>query len=246
MNIFFWIFLSTFLISLISFSGALVLFLREKLLETTLLCLVAFSAGALMGTAFLHLLPEAVEETGGSLTVFLYLIIGFTLFFILEQFIGWHHHDQRHQRAKSFSYLILVSDALHNFIDGLIIAASFVIAVPVGIATAVAVALHEIPQEIGDFGILVYGGIEKIKALFLNFFTAITVVFGGLVGFLLAGKIGQSIVFLLPFAAGSFVYIASSDLIPEIKHRGGSKMSIIHFLFFATGLVLMLVLKLYE
>ncbi len=244
-----YIILSTFLISLIAFIGALTLFLKEKLLDKILLILVAFSAGALIGGAFLHLIPETIVkvgvEEGQLLKVFLYLLLGFCTFFILEQFIRWHHHHAtRHPEIMPFSYLILVSDAVHNFIDGLIIAASFVIALPVGIITALAVALHEIPQEIGNFGVLVYGGFKKSRALFLNFLSAITVILGGIVGFFLSEKIGDSIIFLLPFAAGNFIYIASSDLIPEIKHKESFKKSAIYFFVFLLGIILMLLIKL--
>ncbi len=242
------ILISTVLISFIAFVGALCLFLKEKLLNKILLFLVSFSAGALLGGAFLHLLPEAISKVGAEenslLKIFLYLLFGFCIFFILEQFIRWHHHHaMKHPKIMPFSYLILVSDAIHNFIDGLVIAASFVIALPVGVVTALAVALHEIPQEIGDYGILVYGGFKRVKALFLNFLSAITVILGGVAGFLLAEKIGKSIVFLLPFAAGNFIYIASSDLIPEIKHKENFQRSILHFFVFLFGILLMLLIK---
>ena len=248
MSVLFHILISTFLISVISFIGVFTLFLKEKLLDRILLILVAFSAGALIGGAFLHLIPEAIEKVGlegnSLLKIFLYLIFGFCIFFILEQFIRWHHHHAtRHPEIAPFSYLILISDAVHNFIDGLIIAASFVVAFPVGVVTVLAVAFHEIPQEIGDYGVLVYGGFKRIKALFLNFLSAISVIFGGIIGFLLSEKIGQSIIFLLPFAAGNFIYIAASDLIPEIKHKESFKRSIGYFFVFLLGIVLMLLLK---
>jgi zinc and cadmium transporter len=247
MSILFLILLSTFLISLIAFIGALALFLKEEWLDRMLLVLVAFSAGSLIGGAFLHLLPEAIEKAGEEnvLKIFLFLILGFVTFFVLENFIRWHHHHTKdHPAIMPFSYLILVSDGVHNFIDGLIIAASFVVAPPLGVVTALVVALHEIPQEIGDFGILVYGGFKKVKALFLNFLSAIIVVFGGIAGFLLSEKIGESIIFLLPFAAGNFIYIAASDLIPEIKHKVSSKKSLVHFVIFLLGIFLMFLLKL--
>lgn len=249
MSVLFYILASTFLISLIAFVGVITLFLKEKFLNKLLLVLVSFSAGALIGGAFLHLIPEAISEVGieeGSLlNIFLYLLLGFCTFFILEQFIRWHsHHDARRPEIMPFSYLILISDALHNFIDGLIIAASFVVAFPVGIVTALAVALHEIPQEIGDYGVLVYGGFGRIKALFLNFLSAVVAILGGVVGFLLSERIGQSIIFLLPFAAGNFIYIASSDLIPEIKHKTSFKKSLLHFFIFLLGIGVMLLTKL--
>lgn len=241
------ILISTLLISFTAFLGALALFLKEKILDKILLVFVAFSAGALIGGAFLHLLPEAVSNAGENsfFKIFLFALIGFCTFFILEQFIQWHHcHTSTHPEIKAFSYLILVSDGIHNFIDGLIIAGSFIVGFPVGIVTALVIALHEIPQEIGDFGVLVYGGFKKIKALFLNFATALTVVVGGVVGFFLAGKIEGITIFLLSFAAGHFIYIASSDLIPEIKKKSCTKDSLIHFSIFIAGIGLMLAIKL--
>ena len=251
MNTLFYIIISTFLISLIAFFGILALFLKERILDKILLVLVAFSAGALVGGAFLHLIPEAIAGVGTEenniLKIFLYLIFGFCIFFILEQFIKWHHHHAKnHPDIKPFSYLILISDAIHNFIDGLVIAGSFIVGFPVGIATTLAVALHEIPQEIGDFGVLVYSGFKKTKALFLNFLTALTAILGGIFGFLLSEKMGKSTIFLLPFAAGNFLYIACSDLIPEIKQKVNPKSSILHFFVFLSGIALMLLLKLFS
>lgn len=250
MNAFEWILISTFLISLIAFIGALTLFLKEKLLNKILLALVALSAGALLGGAFLHLLPEALSKAGTntSFTLFLYLLLGFCIFYILEQFIHWHHHHVcRHGKEckiKPFSYLILVGDSVHNFIDGLAIAASFVIAIPVGIVTTLAIGLHEVPQEVGDFGVLVYGGFAKVRALFLNYLTALTVIAGGIVGYLLTAPLGSAIIYLLPFAAGNFIYIAASDLVPEIKQKKKLKESIAYFLVFLIGIALMLLIKL--
>ena len=247
--ILFYIILSTFLISLISFIGVLVLFLKEKLLNRLLLILVAFSAGALLGAAFFDLLPEAIEEVGqeGVSRVFLFVVLGFLSFFVLENFIHWHHHHSKeHPEIMPFSYLILISDAVHNFIDGIIVAASFVVALPLGVVTSVAVILHEIPQEIGDFGILIYGGFKKTRALFFNFLSAVTAILGGIIGFLISEKIGDSIVFLLPFAAGNFIYIACSDLIPEIKGKTSSLRNISYFLVFLLGLALVYALRLID
>ena len=241
------IILATFAISLISFVGALTLFLKKQVLDKLLLTLVAFSAGALIGGAFLHLMPEAILKTGmdstAILNLFLFLLLGFCTFFMLEQFIRWHHCHKLEHTIKPVSYLILVSDGLHNFIDGLVIAASFIISFPIGITTTLAIALHEIPQEIGDFGILVYGGFERKKALLFNFISALTAILGGIVGYLLYSIIENSIVLLLPFAAGNFIYIASSDLIPEIKHKENAKKSAVHFLAFLAGIGLMLGVK---
>lgn len=245
----FYILISTFLISLIAFSGAVILFLKEELLNKILLILVSFAAGALMGSAFLHLIPEAIEKMGlleeeTLLIMFLFLLLGFCTFFILENFLQWHHHHAKeHPEIKSFSYLILISDAIHNFIDGVIIAASFIISFSIGLATFLAVAFHEIPRQLGNFGLLIYSGFKKLKALFLNFLSSLAVVFGGIVGFFISAKINDYIVYLLPFAAGSFIYISCSDLIPEIKHQVGPQKAIIHFFVFLAGIGMMFLLK---
>ena len=243
-----WIFVTTLLISLVAFVGALALFLREKFLNKILLIFVAFSAGALIGGAFLHLIPEAIHEIGvdeiSIFTTFSYLLVGFCTFFFLEQIISWHHHHAtKHPKVMPFSYLTLVSDGVHNFIDGLVIAASFMVNFQIGITTTLAIALHEIPQEIGDFGVLVYGGFNRIKALYLNYISAITVTVGGVVGFLLHGWIGESIALLLPFAAGNFIYIASTDLIPEIRFKQSIVKSITRFVVFLVGVGRMVIIR---
>jgi len=242
------ILLATFLISLISFLGVLFLFLNEKKLEKILLFLVSFSAGALLGGAFLHLLPEAILESEASFEPFLYLLLGFCAFFVLEQFVHWHNCsvDGCVKTPKPFSYLILVGDAVHNFIDGVIIAGSFAVSPSFGLVTVVAVILHEIPQEIGDFGVLVYSGFKKATALWLNFVSGLTAILGGIVGFFILQKIEGIIFFLLAFAAGGFIYIASSDLIPEIKHQESKAKSVAHFFVFLAGLSLMAILKFVE
>ena len=247
MTILFWILISTVLVSVVSFVGVLLLFLKEDLLTRILLILVAFSAGALLGAAFLHLLPEAISEIGSQkeniLKISGFILLGFCLFFVLEQFISWHHHHAvRHPEIKPFSYLILFSDGVHNFFDGLAIAASFVTGFSTGIITTLAVVLHEIPQEIGDFGILIYGGFKKSQALFFNFLSALTAVLGGVIGFLLSKKIGDSITFLLPFAAGNFIYIGASDLVPELKGGKCDRKSVVCFSAFLLGIILMLLL----
>ena len=238
------ILLATFIISLIAFVGVLTFVLKEKWLNKVLLVLVALSSGALLGGAFLHLLPEAIAEVGAGLDVFLYLLLGFCLFFVLEQFLHWQHqHNTTTHVVKPFTYLILVSDGVHNFIDGLVIAASFIAGYPVGIATTVAVALHEIPQELGDFGVLVYGGFSKSRALTFNYISAITAMVGGVIGYFAASLMQSSVVYLLPFAAGNFIYIAAADLIPEIKHAVGIRRSIVHFCVFLAGIGIMLLVR---
>lgn len=237
------ILVATFIISLISFVGVLTFILKERWLNKILLVLVALSSGALLGGAFLHLLPEAINEVGAGLDVFLYLLLGFCLFFILEQFLHWQHQHGTTHGVKPFTYLILVSDSVHNFIDGLVIAASFVVSYPIGIATTLAVGLHEIPQELGDFGVLVYGGFGKSKALAFNYISAITAIIGGIIGYFISSIMQSSIVYLLPFAAGNFIYIAAADLIPEIKHKESMPRAILHFCVFVVGIGIMLLAK---
>ena len=237
------ILVATIIISLIAFVGILTFFLKRELLNRTLLVLVALSTGALLGGAFLHLLPEAITEKGADLAIFLYLLLGFSIFFVLEQFLQWRHQHTATPQVKPFSYLILVSDAVHNFIDGLIIAASFVTSFPLGMATTLAVALHEIPQELGDFAVLVYGGFGRKQALMFNFATAITAILGGIVGYLASSIMQTSIIYLLPFAAGNFIYIAAADLVPEIKHQVSLRRSILHFGVFVIGIAIMLTVK---
>ncbi len=237
------ILVATFAVSAISFVGVLTLFLRQELLNRLVLVLVALSAGALLGGAFLHLIPEAVEERGAGPGTFLYLLLGFCLFFILEHFLRWRHEHSTFHGAAPFSYLILLSDGVHNFIDGLIIAASFTAGYPIGIVTTLAVALHEVPQELGDFGVLVYGGFSRTRALAFNYISAITAILGGVIGYFASSVMGASMFYLLSFAAGSFIYIAAADLIPEIKHRTDLRWSIIHFLVFLAGIGIMWVFK---
>ncbi len=237
-----WILISTFLVSIIAFIGILTLTIKEKILNKILPALVALSAGALMGGAFLHLIPESVEKFSSD-NIFIYVLIGFVLFFFVEKILHWRHCHLKKCPVHTFAYMNLFGDAVHNFIDGLIIAASFVINIPLGIATTLAVALHEIPQEIGDFGVLVYGGFKKTKALFWNFICALTAIFGGIFGYLLSGYVESSTMFLLPFAAGGFIYIAASDLIPEIRKEADIKKSLATFGVFVIGIAIMFAVK---
>jgi len=237
------ILVATSIISLIAFVGVFTLVLKKELLNKALLVLVALSTGALLGGAFLHLLPEAIAEKGADLAIFLYLLLGFSIFFLLEQFLQWRHQHTISPKVKPFSYLILVSDAVHNFIDGLVIAASFVTSFPLGIATTLAVSLHEIPQELGDFAVLVYGGFGTKRALLFNFISAITAILGGVIGYLSSSIMQTSVIYLLPFAAGNFIYIAAADLIPEIKHQVSLSRSAVHFIVFLIGIAIMLAVK---
>ena len=236
-----WIIGSTLFVSAISLIGIFTLLLKEKTVENIILFLVSLSAGALMGGAFIHLIPESVE-VGGS-EVFLYVLIGFIMFFFVEKVLHWRHCHKERCPIHTFAYINLVGDGVHNFIDGLIMAAAFLTDIHLGIITTLLVTLHEIPQEIGDFGVLVYGGFSRVRALMMNFISAITAVLGGIIGFLLYGYVESLTLFLLPFAAGGFIYISASDLIPEIRKDTGLRNSMINFTIFLLGILLMLLIK---
>ncbi|MBU1180458.1 ZIP family metal transporter [Patescibacteria group bacterium] len=240
----FYILLSTFAISIIAIIGILALFVKEKILEKILLILVGLSAGAMMGGAFLHLIPEAVEEIGGVLP-YLLVIVGFAVFFLVEKFLHWRHCHKGKCPIHTFGYMNLVGDGIHNFLDGLIIAATFMVDIRLGLITALAVALHEIPQEMGDFGVLVYAGFKKLKALVLNYASALMVVAGGIVGYFLGGT--QNFVpYILPIAAGGFIYIAAVDLLPELKKEGKVLRFATSFIVFLVGIGMMLALRFLE
>ncbi len=242
MSVFSWIIISTLSLSFVSIIGVMTLFFNEKFLKKIILLLVALSAGALIGGAFFHLIPESIEFFGLNNNVFLYVVIGFSTFFLLEQFIHWHHcHKAPSEHKESFTYLVIIADTIHNFIDGVIIASSFIFDIKLGITTWTVVMLHEIPQELGDFGVLIHGGWKKTKALVFNFLSSLSVVLGGIVSYFFVSE--EDIFFLLPFAAGSFIYIASSDLIPEIKSHPKLKEGLLHFVFFVIGISFVVLLK---
>ncbi|MBS7655124.1 ZIP family metal transporter [Candidatus Bathyarchaeota archaeon] len=233
-----WILGSVILVSFISLIGLFTLIIKEKVLNNILFSLVGFSAGALIGGAFIHLLPEALSQTN-SIVIFLYVILGFTLFFLLEKILYWRHCHEEKCPIHMFTYLNLIGDGIHNFIDGLIIAASFIVGIPLGITTTIAVIAHEIPQELGDFGVLIYGGFTKFKALFWNFISALTAVFGALFGYFFITYVENIASHLIPFTAGGFLYIAASDLIPELHKQPEFKKSILSFTLFLIGVSFM-------
>ena len=232
---------STFLVSAISIIGILFLALKEKLLSKILLMLVSFASGSLLGGAFLHLIPESLSTYDES--IFIAILIGIVVFFLLEKSLWRHCHD-RECSVHTFAYLNMFGDGIHNFIDGLIIAASFIAGTPLGVAATLAVIAHELPQEIGDFGILVYGGFSRTKALFYNFLTAITAIVGAAFMYFFSAFI-PSLPYLLAFAAGSFIYIATTDLIPELHKERSPARSLAEFVLLSVGIAFMWALKLY-
>lgn len=241
------ILIATFFIAGLSLTGIVVLAVLKRHAHAGMLALVALSAGAMLGNAFLHLLPEAIElsQTGAiDLFMVMLLVIGaFVVSFLFEQFFAWHHcHDADHCELteQPYAHLVLYSDAIHNFIDGLIIAAAFAISVPLGVATTITIALHEIPQELGDFAVLVHGGFSTMRAALYNALAALTVVAGGVVGFFFVESVDWAVPVLLPIAAGGFIYIAAADLLPELRHNRSRAGIPLYFLVFLTGLAIMI------
>lgn len=239
-----WILASTFLVSLISLIGVVGLLIKEKILHEINFYLIGFSAGALIGSAFLHILPEVLQKMPHT-AVFYQLIVGIILFFLLEKYFYWRHCHEEHCGIHSFTYLNLVGDGFHNFLDGMMIAASYTVSTPVGVATTIAVIMHEIPQELSDFGVLIYGGFSKKKALIFNFISALAAVLGALIGYFIADKITNFSNFILPITAGGFIYIASSDLIPEIHKEKNLRRSTFAFFAFLLGIGFMALTKIF-
>ena len=249
--------LSVLVVSLISLIGLASISIKEEKLRKILIYLVSFSAGALLADAFIHLLPEAVEENGFTLKISIYILLGMGLSFVIEKIIHWHHchhthssecleNHHNHVQAAPFAKMNLMGDVVHNFIDGLIIGGSYLVSLPLGLASTFAVILHEIPQEIGDFGILLHGGYTRKRALFLNFLTALTAISGAIIAILINQIIPHLTEFLVPFAAGSFIYIAGSDLVPELHKETNAKKSVIQLFTSILGVVVMMALLLIE
>ncbi|MEM4295400.1 MAG: ZIP family metal transporter [Candidatus Anstonellales archaeon] len=238
-----YIVISLIIVSAISLIGILLLKIQNT--HKITLVLVSFATGALFGDAFFHLIPESIEDINNILLVSMLILAGFLLFFIMEKFLRWRHchsHDKKHMKLH-VGTLNLIGDFIHNFFDGLAIAVSYLISVPIGIATTIAVIMHEIPQELGDFGILLYSGFSKEKALKLNFLVSLSAFLGALVGLLIYQDI--KLVYFLPVIAGGFIYIAGSDLIPELHETITLKESALQFIFIVFGLLLMFALKIY-
>ena len=241
-NTLFWIIASGLLMSGIALTGGLTFQLVGSSIERFLLPLVAFSAGALIGGAFFHMIPASLESGRENLIVFGWVIIGFSLFLILEQFLHWHHCNRaKAECRKPLTYLILLGDGLHNFIGGMAIAGTFLLDIRLGVTAWIAAAAHEIPQELGDMGVLLYGGWTKKQALLFNFLSSLTFLAGGLAVYFASSQF--DLAFLIPFAAGNFLYIGASDLIPEINKHESLLANVKHFISFIVGVVLMFVVK---
>ncbi len=236
-----WILGATFINSLISLVGIFSLWLKEKLLQKIVFLLIALSAGALLSGALFHLTAESLEKLEPE-TVFALLIGGFCLFFLAERFLWWRHCHEEECEIHPVTYLVLIGDGIHNFIDGVVIAASFLVSLHFGTVITLLILAHEIPQELGDFGVLVYGGFSKEKALFFNFLSQLTCVLGGVLSYFVSLFFEFSY-FILPLAAGGFIYIAASDLIPELHKEIDRKRSFASFSIFILGIAIVVLLK---
>ena len=251
-QVYFYSLASVIIVSLVSLAGVFVLSINERVLRKYLFLLVSLAVGALLGGAFIHLIPESFEQIGNSTIVSMEIIAGIVLFFILEKFLHWHHHhgDGCENTKEGHIYpvgrMILIADGAHNFIDGIIIGAAYLVSIEAGISATIAIILHEIPQEISDFGVLLHAGYSKTRALWVNFLSALTAVLGTLL-VLFAGNASESLtIWLPPIAAGGFIYIAMSDLIPEMHKHKSTKESFLQILMLFLGIGIMLLLLLLE
>jgi len=247
-----YILLFTFIGSIGALIGGLILLSKKEFALKISHFLASFAAGTLLGAAFLDLLPEAAHEAHSSasgvsgqaaeINIFLWTLIGIIIFFLLERFIHWfHHHEKAHEHnkeVKSTLTLIIIGDTVHNFIDGVVIAATFMVSVPLGIVTSVAVFAHEFPQEIGDFGLMLHKGLSRGKIILVNILSAAVAFFGAIITYLLGNILEAYIPIFLALTAGFFIYIAASDLIPEIHYEKNKKFAVIKSLLLLMGVVL--------
>ena len=227
-----WVVLSGVLMSVVALVGSVTLVLPERAFRRLVLPMVSLAAGSLLGGALFHMLPEAVDELGNRLLVYGWLAGGVVSFFVLEQFLHWHHCHRPVAAHRPLGVLILVADGVHNLVGGLAVGSAFVVDTRLGVVTWLVAAAHEVPQELGDFGILVHSGWDKRKALLFNVASALTFLLGSVVAYALAGFV--EVAFLVPFAAGNFIYIALADLVPELTASREARDKAVH----ATGLAL--------
>lgn len=247
MHVILYTILSVVAVSLVSLIGVLSLPFKENKMSGFLLYFVSFSAGALFGDVFIHLLPQAAAN-GLTLQISLYVLLGVVISFFIERVIHWHHchHSAHHthceKHTEPFAYMNLLGDLVHNFIDGLIIGGSYIVSIPIGIATTIAVVLHEIPQEIGDFGVLLHAGFSRGKALFYNFIVSLSAIVGAVIALVIGVTSESFTLMIIPFAAGGFIYIAGSDLIPELHKEKNIPKSMLQLSFFLVGIFVMMLL----
>jgi len=233
--------ISVSIVTILSLLGVVFIFMKENSIQKILKYFVAFSAGAFLGEVVFHLLPQSTESFNGFPTELGFLILlGFIAFFIIEKAIHWRHcHNTDEGHIHSIGKMNLIGDLLHNFIDGLIIGASFIVSIPLGITTTTAIILHEIPQEIGNFGILLHSGYSKNKALLLNFLVGLTAILGTIISLIIGSHFQDIIKYLIPITAGGFLYMATVDLIPELKEEAKLNKIALQFSVMIIGIILM-------
>jgi zinc and cadmium transporter len=232
-----WIIVAGLGMVMLALAGGLTVILPERVFQRLVLPLVSVAAGSLLGGALFHLLPAAVGATGNAVSVYAWVAAGVLAFLVLEQYLHWHHCHRPVTAHRPVGYLVLIADGVHNLIGGLAIGAAFVADLRLGAVTWLVAAAHEIPQELGDFGILVHSGWTKAHALTWNLASAATVLVGALTAYLMADRI--DVMMLVPFAAGNFIYIALADLVPELTTLPAAHDKAIHTVGFATGLALL-------
>jgi zinc and cadmium transporter len=233
-----WIIAAGSAMTVLALSGSLTLVLPERIFNQVVLPLVALAAGSLIGGALFHMLPESIGKLGNTLSVYVWLAAGIAAFLILEQYLHWHHCHRPVSAHRPVGYLILIADALHNLIGGLAIGAAFVTDIRLGLITWLIAAAHEVPQEMGDFGILIHSGWTRPRALVWNVVSASTVLLGALAAYGVSSRLDIAV--LIPFAAGNFIYIALADLVPELTTKPAAHDKTIHTVGFAAGLALLL------
>ena len=229
-----WIILTGLAMSALALVGSAALLMPDRLFTRVVTPLVALAAGALLGGALFHMLPESIAVIGNQLSVYLWVAGGVVFFHVLEQFLHWHHCHRPVNAHRPMCYLILAADGLHNLIGGLVVGSAFVVDIRLGIVTWLVAAAHEIPQELGDFGILVHSGWAPAHALAYNLASALTFPLGGVIAYQLSGHFDA--VTLVPFAAGTFIYIALADLLPETTAAPDTRRKVVHTLSFTAGL----------
>lgn len=237
-----YIFSSVILVSLISLLGAVFLIVGRNFFQNLIFISLALSSGVLLATAFLDLYPEALQTLPWESPYL--LLLGIIVFFLIEKLVHWHHCvDGEDCPEKPLAYMSLIGDAVHNFADGIVIAAAYLANPALGLATTLAVVAHEIPHELSDFSLLIYGGFKSSKALFFNFLSALTAVFGAVVVLLFADGSNRFVPYLIPFAAGNFIYIAASDLFPELRKSRGLKSTLFQVFLIILGVAIIVVIK---
>ena len=234
--------------SLLSLVGIAFISISEQRLKRIIFVMVSLAVGSLFGDAFIHLLPQSFEKFPAKVEASLWVLAGIFLFFVLEKFLRWRHQHtlEANHSIHPVGYMNLLADGVHNLIDGMIIGASYLISLPVGIATTIAVIFHEIPHELGNFFILLYAGFTKIKALLFNFLTGLFAILGTLVALLVGSRVEDFSAVMLPLAAGGFIYIAGSDLVPELNKESDLSKSVIQLIAIAVGVGLMLLVAMLE